>query len=77
MKELVRSRFREAIYLQILATSFSILEGFTKLWMEQVILEGVYALHPNIRPFLNLWVAVVMTTFFLMESGYNFFRNII
>lgn len=24
-----------------------------------VILEGVYALHPNIRPFLNLWVAVV------------------
>lgn len=23
-----------------------------------VILEGVYALHPNIRPFLNLWVAV-------------------
>jgi hypothetical protein len=31
--------------------------------MEQVILEGVYALHPNIRPFLNLWVAVVMTSF--------------
>lgn len=31
--------------------------------VQQVILEGVYALHPNIRPFLNLWVAVVRTSF--------------
>lgn len=28
-------------------------------WFYQVILEGVYALHPDIRKSLDLWIAVV------------------
>jgi hypothetical protein len=34
-----------------------------------VILEGVYALHPDIRPCLDLWIAVVQLSHSLLPSS--------
>lgn len=46
--------------------------------LEQIIFEGIYALHPDIRRALDLWIAVVRTGLYFLcnPSDLHFFLNL-
>lgn len=41
---------------------------------DQIIFEGVYALHPDIRKSLDLWIAVVRMSFLPLNALSSFYN---